>query len=488
MFSLLACLIENRERVVSKDELIEMVWDGRIVSDGTLNTRINSVRRAVGDDGKRQAVIKTFPRRGFRFVAALDGDFEPPPPAEDSDLPSGKASIAVLPFSNLSGDPEQEYFSGGVSEDIINALGRFRELHVIARTTSFIFKGQQVDVQTIARELEAGYILEGSVRKSGDRIRISTQLIDGGSGNLLWSDHYDRDLEDIFAVQDEITQTVVAAIQPTLAKAERDRATVRNPKNLGAWDFYHRGMSHLFDKGEFGQPREIALAKESFRNCIALDPNFSRAYSGLAHCLLFENILALTDDLAAIIDENISVARKAIALDPEDAFAHMMLAAAYMRNQDPEAAFRAGLAAIEINPRYAWAYMFVGSPSIRMGRAEDGIAYLKTGLRLGKHEPGRGPMMAWLAVGYNILGEYESALDWARQSLEQPTTQFWGNIALVVALVNLDRTEEAIEARKVLQQRQPHLTTKSFGINHLLDASYQKIITDALITAGLPEE
>ena len=233
VFSLLACLIKNRDRVVTKDELIDVVWDGRIVSDGALNSRINSARRALGDDGKTQAVIKTFPRRGFRFIVEIIGEGETAPEHSGSASGvSGKPSIAVLPFENLSNDPEQEYFSDGISEDIITALSRIHQFSVVARNTTFAYKGQAMDVQAIANDLVVRYLLEGSVRKAGDRVRISAQLIDGMTGNQLWAEKYDRDLNDIFAVQDEITQMVVAAIEPTLAKVERDRANVKNTESL----------------------------------------------------------------------------------------------------------------------------------------------------------------------------------------------------------------------------------------------------------------
>lgn len=194
VFSLLLYLVEHRERVVSKDEIIEHVWDGRIVSDGTLTSRINSVRRAVRDDGKSQAVIKTFPRRGIRFVAAVTEDdvLEITPPLPD------KPSIAVLPFENRSDDPQQEYFSDGMAEDLITDISNISGLFVIARNSSFAFKGQAVDVKEIAEKLGVNHILEGSVRKMGDRLRINAQLIDAASGGPIWAQRYDGDLEDVF--------------------------------------------------------------------------------------------------------------------------------------------------------------------------------------------------------------------------------------------------------------------------------------------------
>tara|TARA_B100000315_G_scaffold177300_1_gene165858 strand:+ start:1364 stop:2836 length:1473 start_codon:yes stop_codon:yes gene_type:complete len=490
VFSLLVCLIENRDRVVSKDELIELVWEGRIVSDGTLNTRINAARKAVGDDGKAQAVIKTFPRRGFRFVAQVNGDEEV---RQDHGLNSthvsDKPSIVVLPFFNLSGDPEQEYFSDGITEDIITALGRIRLFFVVARNTTFTYKGQAVDIPAMAKDLGVRYVLEGSVRKAGGRVRITVQLNDGETGNQLWAEHYDRDLEDIFAVQDEITQRVVGAIEPALEKAERDRATIANPNNLDAWDYYHRGMSHLYDKGEVGQPNEMIMARENFLKAIELDPQFSRAYSGLAASQWYHAMIGMTDDSFQILEEATSMAKKAIELDQEDAYAHGVLGIIYHYNHQPEAAIRECRSAIEIDPSFSRGYLWLGISMICFGQSKEGIEYIETALRIGKRDPSRGAAMVWLAMGHLFLGEYEKAEDLANKSLSVPSTQFWGNAALTAALSYLDKVDEAIVARQELQRRKPNFTCKLIKEKGAItDLEYQDVFLDGLRKAGIPEE
>ena len=248
VFDLLHYLIRHRERVVSKDDLIAHVWKGRIVSDSTLTSRITSARRAIGDSGDEQRLIRTVARRGFRFVGEVRESGGKPAPLVKEDVAvhaasgaglralSDKPSIAVLPFSNMSGDPEQDYFSDGITEDIITALSRFRWFLVIARSSTFVYKGQGVDVKQVGRELGARYVLEGSVRKSGQRMRITAQLIDAVSGGHIWAEQYDRELTDIFAVQDEITARVAAAIQSKLWVAEELRGRKRSVDDLGAWD------------------------------------------------------------------------------------------------------------------------------------------------------------------------------------------------------------------------------------------------------------
>ena len=249
VFDLLIYLVQNHHRVVSKDDLIATVWEGRIVSESTLTSRINAARKAVGDSGEDQKLIRTIARRGFRFVGAVR-----PQSPDDASAPSGsrpyeargeprlalppsdRPAIAVLPFVNISGDPEQDYFSDGISEDIITALSKLRWFFVIARNSSFIYKGKAVHMKQVAEELGVGYVVEGSVQKNGDRVRISVQLNDVATGSHIWAERYERGLADVFAVQDEITEAIVAAIEPQLYASENFRAQRKPPDSMDAWD------------------------------------------------------------------------------------------------------------------------------------------------------------------------------------------------------------------------------------------------------------
>ena len=251
VFDLLLHFAENTDRVISKDELIERVWKGRAVSDAALNSRINSARRAVGDTGEKQALIRTVPRRGFLFAATVKtGTADPPSSGAQAAPPKlalpDKPSIAVLPFANLSGDPEQEYFADGVVEEIITGLSRIKWLFVIARNSSFTYKGRAVDVKQVGRELGVRYVVEGSVRKAGDRVRVSAQLAVAETGVHLWAERYDRLLEDIFALQDEITLSVVGAIEPSLRDAEIERVKRKRPDSLDAYDLMLRAIPHAY--------------------------------------------------------------------------------------------------------------------------------------------------------------------------------------------------------------------------------------------------
>jgi TolB-like protein len=271
VFDLLIYLVENRERVITKDDLIENIWHGRIVSESTLTSRVNSARKAVGDSGREQTLIRTIARKGFRFVgevqarpkaveekstieangAPFKSADDPQSPSTPQPLPIDRAAIAVLPFTNISGEPEQEYFSDGITEDIITALSKLRWFYVIARNSSFSYKDKSTHLKQIGEDLGVNYVVEGSVRKDGERVRITAKLNDVVTGSHLWAERYDRDLADVFAVQDEITQAVVAAVEPQLYAAEDFRARRKAPGNMDAWDLVMRALSHYW-RGQSG--------------------------------------------------------------------------------------------------------------------------------------------------------------------------------------------------------------------------------------------
>ncbi|WP_245315384.1 winged helix-turn-helix domain-containing protein [Bradyrhizobium neotropicale] len=290
VFDLLDYLIRNRERVVGKDELIDAIWQGRSVSDAALTTRLNSVRCAIGDSGEEQRLVRTLPRRGFRFVgkvretlaaadteAVADSGAEAPKPALS--LPD-KPSIAVLPFANLCSDPEQDYFADGMVEDIILGLSRSKSLFVIARHSTLAYKGKAIDVKQIGQELGVRYVLEGSVRKAGNRLRIAGQLIDTTTGTHLWADRFDSEIGDLFDLQDRLTSSVIGAISPQLERAEIERARRKPTDNLQAYDYYLRAFAAFFNFTEKASIEAIELAKIARE----LDPEFARAYALGARC------------------------------------------------------------------------------------------------------------------------------------------------------------------------------------------------------------
>ena len=291
VFDLLNYLIRNRERVVSKDDLIAAVWGGRIVSDAALTTRLNVARSAIGDSGEEQRLIKTLPRKGFRFVGAVREEptvrpwqswtHRGEPKTSVLTLPD-KPSIAVLAFANLSADPEQEYFADGIVEDIITELSRFCELFVIARNSSFQYKGKAVDVRQVGRDLGVRYVLEGSVRRGGDRLRISAQLIDAATGVHRWAEHYDRKLEDVFAVQDEVVRTIVAILAAHVRKAETERTRAKPPNSWQAYDYYLQAADAFASFTSSFSVEDLYETRRLLQQSLAIDANYARSYAILA--------------------------------------------------------------------------------------------------------------------------------------------------------------------------------------------------------------
>src|SRR3984893_17408192 len=310
VFDLLRYLLENRDRVVSKDDLFENIWESRIVSESTLTSRINAVRKAVADSGRDQRLVRTIARRGFRFIGDVrvrDGETksEAPPEVTPEQIPpqsSGhddaqsksvlstvalaaldRPAIAVLPFTNMSGASEQEYFSDGISEDIITALSKLRWFYVIARNSSFVYKAKSVHLGQIGEELGVGYVVEGSVRRDGDRVRITAQLNDVTTGSHVWAERYDRNIADVFAVQDEITQAIVAAIEPQLYAAENFRGRRKAPGSMDAWDLVMRALSHYWQVTR----QDNVAAQALLEQAIAIDPNYGQALGLLAASHVF---------------------------------------------------------------------------------------------------------------------------------------------------------------------------------------------------------
>jgi TolB-like protein len=327
VFDLLDYLIRNRERVVSKDDLINAIWNGRIVSDAALTTRLNVARSAIGDSGEEQRLIKTLPRKGFRFVGQVreaqgpagvevtDSQEESPKPALT--LPN-KPSIAVLPFANLSSDPEQEYFADGIVDDIITALSHFKALFVIARNSSFTYKWRAVDVKQIGRELGVRYVLEGSVRKAAKRVRITGQLVDTATGAHLWANRIDGGIGDIFDLQDQVTESVVGAIAPAVEKAEIERAKRKPTESLDAYSLYLRGLARFY---QFADRQANDEALRLFNSAIELDPDFASAYGRAALCYVYAKGNGWISGTPNQIAEVTRIAQRAVELGKDDAFA-----------------------------------------------------------------------------------------------------------------------------------------------------------------------
>lgn len=390
-----------------------------------------------------------------------------------------KPSIVVLPFDNMSDDTEQEYFSDGITEDIITALSGIRQLFVLARNTSFTFKGRSVDVQAIARELSVRYVLEGSVRKSGNRVRITAQLINGSTGAHLWAERYDRNMEDIFAVQDEITQVVAAAIEPEISKAEFERVRRTPPENLDAWSMYQHGMHHFHQSTEQSDEE----AKRHFRAAIALDPNFSPAYASLARAYSRGLMRQPTEKHAEHIKIAVEAAQKAITLDSEDAYAYVGLGFSMVRSR-PEESYRYFETALSMNPNLAVAHYGSAVASVAVNKPSKAKEHIETALRFSPRDPARFMFYGILGSAYFLMEDYEAALDWSSKTSKATSHLPQTGVMRLAALAHLDRTAELDAEKEALLKAQPD-TTISRARKFLLGPN--EAFIEGLRKAGVPE-
>ena len=438
-----------------------IVQDGDIHGDGVnIASRLEGIAAAgeicVSDDAYRQVRGKlevafedlgekdlknvAEPVRVYRIATTLREAAGDDAQGESAD-PAARPAIAVLPFANMSGDPEQEYFSDGLAEDIITALSHWRSFPVIARNSSFSFKGQNVRVQKVSRELGARYVLEGSVRKAGDRVRITAQLIDAESGHHVWAERYDRQMEDIFDVQDEITNRIAAAIVPELEHFEHRSSRTKPTEDLNAWDYYLRGMETFHDETCDSTAASIGM----FQAAVDLDPNYCDAWARLGWCHARLVMLRCIEDPASSLKRGFEAARKAVALDDGSALAHLSLGTVYVWNEDTALGLGEAQNAVQLNPNFAIAAMAVGNRLDLMGETDEGIAQMERALKLNPRDPNRARYMAYLSRAYVGKGEYERATEWARQAVllrpNHPETLF----RCAVCLAHIDEVQEARE-------------------------------------------
>ena len=458
VFDLLEYLIRNRDRVVSRDDLLVGVWNGRIVSESTMASRINAVRTAIGDNGEDQRLVRTVLRKGIRFVGAVRE--EPSPEATTtvtaaeqsrSVLPlPDKPSIAVLPFTNMGGDTEQDYFADGISEDIITGLSKLRWFFVIARNSSFTYKGRAVDIRQVGHELGVRYVLEGSVRKGGSRVRISVQLIDAETGKHLWGDRYDRDLTDIFALQDEITKKVVAAIEPKLLEAEGTRLQHRSPRDFGAWDMLIRANSLFWRLTKDESQAAIAV----LRQLVERYPLYAPAHSMLAFFLLVSR-QGGWHMMEPQVTQAATLAARAVELDDSDPWAHLALGFVAFTRRRTDEAVEEFQRALDLNPNFAAAHGFLGCTLAFDARSDQAIDHIEQAIRMSPHDPQNALLNAALAAAHYQAGRYADAVGFGRKAIQQRFELTNGHRIYVASLAQAGRIDEARTALARLQELHP---------------------------------
>jgi adenylate cyclase len=415
VFDLLDHLVRNRERVVSKDELIKSIWHGRAVTDSALTTRINAVRVALGDDGKNQRLIKTLPRKGFRFVADVREESLAKSSANDTAAPKlsilplpDKPSIAVLPFENLTNDSEREHISDGITEDIITELSRFSDLFVIARNSSFQYRHRAIDVRRIGRELGVRYVLQGGFRRLDGRVRITARLIDALSGAHRWAERYDCDLAEVFTLQDELARAIAATLVAHVNKAEAERALLKPPASWQAYEYFVRGAEILAGYWSTVEVADLYEARRLLEKSLEIDPAFARPCSSLSTTwiIAWRNRLDKDHLDPAALDEAYRLANRAIQLNPNLPHAHASLGVALAWKRQHDAAVAAFDKAVSLNPNFTDWRMAIAL--VYAGQSERAIEVLKNHIRL---DPFYVPLAPhWLGVAYYTLKQYPDAL------------------------------------------------------------------------------
>lgn len=492
VFGLLAYLVENRDRMIGKDELFENLWDGRIVSDSALSSQIKAARRAIGDDGTAQNLIRTVHGKGFRFVGAVsengghDLPANPAPTVERRAHGTGeRPSIAILPFDNLSGDPDQEFFSDGITEDIITALSKYRSFFVTARNSTFSFKGKTPSIRQVAEEFGVRYVMEGSVRRAGGRVRISCQLSDAQSGIQLWAERYDREVNDIFAVQDEITEAIVGAVAPEIGNAEETRATKVPTDDLDAWDLHQRGMWHLWrytrDDG--------AKAVKYFEQALERDPQLSSAYAGLSLSLSHHALMGWSKSAREPLEKARHFAELAVKGDTRDAFAHYCLGRVLTLFGEHEAALSELNIARDLNPNFALTHFGLGFTLIWIGRTSDGIPMIERAIRQSPNDPIRWSFEMMMGTALWREGRYEEAKDVLVRSRGQMNADFWPSAAAAVNYISMGDKAAAADAVAEILRKRPELTVATIGSMALSSLpDYREAFLKNLAEAGMPLE
>ena len=517
VFDLIVHLLRNHDRVVSKDELIDNIWNGRIISEAAFSSRINGARRVLGDSGTEQRFIKTLHRRGFRFVGEVEkvptSDADAvglvPPEAVDLESPPNSSvkvdisrlddvvseavkaeattrpSIAVLPFANISIDPENEYFSYGLTEDIIRLLARNRWPSVISRHSTIGFLGTTVDAREVGAQLGATYVMSGSVRKGDGSVRIAAELARAADGQQLWSEKYEFQLLNIFDIQEEMARQIAATIEPELSKVEQQLATRKPPESLDAWDCYQRGLWNLW---RFTTPG-FDTAEEYFQRSITADPNFARGHGALSYVNVQRSLYDTPEARGPRLKTALHQARTAVSLDELDCFCHCALGRALCLTRQNEEAFAAIGLSLELNPSFAQGYFAQGFNLLWCGREIEAETLLDQATILSPRDSHLWSFHHTRSWAHFSLGEYDIAAEFARRATRQANATYRAYATLAASLGRLGDGAQASAALADLMVRKSDYTTKTAEreLFFCKDTRFLTKYTEGLRLAGVRE-
>lgn len=501
VLEILVLLVKNPDRLVSKQEIYDSIWSGRYVSEAALSSRIKSVRQVLGDTGQEQRFIRTVYKKGFRFVAEVQM-FETLPgrdPCMDgqssipiSEVPESnqphvwRPTIAVLPFSNLSNQIEQEYFTDGITTDIITMLSKHRWLNVVARNTTFSYKGRSLNMQTLGQEISADYIVEGSVQRFGDRVRISTHLIDTSTCLHKWAEKYDREVTDIFALQDDITEKIVARLEPEIGLAERHKVIISRPANLQAWDCFHLGLYHFykFTGKDNLEAQHLLLRSQN------LDARFADAYAWWAYAVVLGMVYWDVPPTQQLLDEALMASDKSLSIDSNNATFYALRARVHLARREYAQAIQENEIAISLNPTFAAAHCGLGDSLAYEGRYDEAIECFEKAITMSPNDPQLWAFLTYGALVSLFTHDYEKALSWCDRAQSIPNCQYWTKSHKVVALAYTGRLAEAHKVSQLLLREMPEFSLSFVRdkLFYLKQKDQIELYMNGLSLAGVPNE
>lgn len=489
VFDLLDYLVRNRERVVSKDDLIDAVWNGRIVSDAAVTTRINAARSAIGDTGEKQQLIKTLPRKGFRFVGAVQEDEGQLVASPTAQTPSSAPhlSIVVLPFANLCGDPKQDYFVDGVTESLTTDLSRISGSFVIGRHTAFTYKGKANDPRQIGRELNVRYVLEGSLQRSGDRVRVNVQLVDAETRAHLWADRFDKLVADLFDMQDEIVSRLANALEAQLTEHEAKRSA-RSP-NPNSMDLYFQAAASLHNGRT---PENLTQAHALLQRAVALDPKNTAAIVGMAMVDLSIGSGLYSPDRTMRLTMAEEAVMKALSQAPNYALAHLVLGDLLMLTNRATQGIAECERALSLDRNLAGAHAQFGVAKFLTGRSMETETHMNEAFRLSPRDINTYRWLLYAGAAKFQLSADDEAVDRWRRSLEANRNYPITHFLLAGSLALLGSTDQAKAAAKAGFALDPTFTILRFRNGALSDhptyLAMRQRMYQGLRLAGVPEE
>ncbi|MEM9032980.1 MAG: winged helix-turn-helix domain-containing protein [Actinomycetota bacterium] len=459
--SILVHVLRHRDRVVTKEELLDEVWGDRFVGESALTSQIKSIRKAVGDSGREQRVLRTVHGQGYMFVADVEesaGAAEVPAPAAPSPSAEAPANpvIAVLPFENQSGDPSKAHVADGLTADIITGLSKHRWLRVLPRATTASYAERPEAMAALRRDLEVDYVVEGAARMGGDRLRVTTNLTETAGGTNWWAERYDRRVDDLFDVLDEITDVIVASIEPEVGWAERDRVSRRTGSDLAAWDLYHLGIGHFFRFTAEDNLEAQRLLDEARR----VDPGFADAHAWWAYACVLGMTYWDTEPTPEVLDAALAATQEALGRDGQNAVFHMLRGRVQLARRDYRSALADNEAAVDLNPTFAAAWCGLGDSLCYEGRYDEAIEQFERAIQLGSHDPQRWAFLSYGALALLFAERYDDAVAWTERAESIPNCQYWTTAHRTVALAHLGRDQEAAMARDKLLRIQPGFTVE----------------------------